>query len=58
MSPAPRIATSPVRARLDVAAVRSTIRISAPAGIPTDPSYRAAGGSGLEAIWWVASVMP
>jgi hypothetical protein len=27
-------------------------------GRPTEPGLRTAGGSGLEAIWWVASVMP
>ena len=25
---------------------------------PTDPGSRAPGGSGLDAIWWAASVMP
>ena len=25
---------------------------------PTDPGLRSAGGSGLDAIWWAASVMP
>jgi hypothetical protein len=31
---------------------------SGPAATPTVPGLRTAGGSGLLAIWWVASVMP
>ena len=27
-------------------------------GTPTEPGTRAAGGSGLDDIWWLASVMP
>ena len=36
----------------------STMAISAPAGTPTEPGCRAAGGSGFEVIWWLASVIP
>ena len=32
--------------------------ISGPAAGPTLPGLRAPGGSGFDAIWWAASVMP
>ena len=34
------------------------IATSGPAARPTVPGLRSAGGSGLQHIWWLASVMP
>src|SRR5262245_22141251 len=34
------------------------IATSGPAATPTLPAFRGIGGSGLEVIWWLASVMP
>ncbi len=47
------------RARRDIVGpAASTTRTSAPAGTPTEPSRRGAGGSGFDVIWWPASVIP
>ena len=54
----PEITTSPSIPPSRNRSSSSAIRSSGPAAIPTEPGLRGAGGSGLEAIWCVASVMP
>jgi hypothetical protein len=49
---------SPVSPAASSAPSLAMIAISGPAARPTVPGLRVAGGSGLLAIWCVASVMP
>ena len=58
ITPGPRMTTSPASPAARNRPAGSMTEISAPAGTPTDPGTRAAGGSGLEVIWWLASVIP
>src|SRR3954454_5293466 len=50
--------TSPVSPGLKSSPASSMIATSGPAATPTEPGLRARGGSGFEAIWWAASVIP
>ena len=43
---------------IDALPASSMMAIRTPVPCPTDPGFRAAGGSGLEDIWCDASVMP
>src|SRR6266852_2119025 len=54
----PRMTTSPVWPRGRILPSSSMIATSGPAGTPTVPALRARGGSGLQVIWWEASVIP
>ena len=36
----------------------SAMPISVPVATPTEPAIRFPGGSGFDAIWWLASVIP
>ncbi len=48
----------PRRRRSAAASSSSRIAISVPVGRPTEPPRRSPGGSGFDAIWCAASVMP
>jgi hypothetical protein len=50
--------TSPASPGLRKAPAGLTTAISVPVGTPTELGTRAAGGSGLDDIWWLASVIP
>ncbi len=54
----PRMTTSPTCPRESSFPSSFMMAISGPAGMPTDPGLRARGGSGLQAIWCEASVIP
>jgi hypothetical protein len=54
----PRITISPVAPGGSSVPSSPMIATSGPAAMPTVPGLRTAGGSGLLAIWCVASVMP
>ncbi len=54
----PRITASPVAPGASSVPSSSMIATSGPAAMPTEPALRLAGGSGFEAIWCAASVIP
>ena len=58
ITPGPRITTSPPLPSGSKVPSASAIAICVEVGTPTEPGTRAAGGSGLDDIWWLASVMP
>ena len=58
MTFAPLMTTSPLAPCLSTLPSTSMMATSTPVPGPTEPAFRSAGGSGFDAIWWAASVMP